>query len=63
MDKHRAAIRNEIIIVFLALVSCSLLVFELVADASEEQMAWVQRVDLAIALIFLGEFLIRLSKA
>ncbi|MEA2238390.1 MAG: voltage-gated potassium channel [Thermoanaerobaculia bacterium] len=63
MDNHRAAIRNEIVIVFLALASCSLLVFEVVSDASQEQMAWVQRIDLAIALIFLGEFLLRFSKA
>lgn len=63
MDNHRAAIRNEIIIVLLALTSCSLLVFELISDVSPQQMAWVQRVDLAIAVVFLGEFLIRLSKA
>ncbi|HXH90966.1 MAG TPA: potassium channel family protein [Thermoanaerobaculia bacterium] len=63
MDTHRAAIRNEILIVLLALASCSLLVFELVSDASQEQMAWIQRIDLAIALVFLGEFLIRLAKA
>jgi voltage-gated potassium channel len=63
MDSHRAAIRNEAFIVLLALSSCALLIFELVSDVSHEQMAWVEGIDLAIALIFLGEFLVRLARS
>jgi len=63
VDSHRAAIRNEVFIVLLALASCALLIFELVSDLSNEQMAWVERIDLGIAVVFLGEFLLRLAKA
>jgi voltage-gated potassium channel len=63
VDSHRAAIRNEVFIVLLALASCALLIFELVSDLSHEQMAWVERIDLGIALVFLSEFTIRLAKA
>ncbi len=63
MDSHRAAIRNEVFIVLLALASCALLIFELVSDLSHEQMSWVERIDLGIAVVFLGEFLLRLAKA
>jgi len=63
MDSHRATIRNEVFIVLLALASCVLLIFELVSDASQEQIVWIERIDLSIALIFLGEFLVRLAKA
>jgi len=63
MDSHRAAIRNEVFIVLLALASCALLIFELVSDVSYEEMAWIERIDLAIALIFLSEFLVRLARS
>jgi voltage-gated potassium channel len=63
MDSHRAALRNEAIIVLLALTSCVLLVFELIADVSREQMVWIERADLAIALAFLTEFTVRIVRA
>src|SRR5258708_6939859 len=63
MDSHRAAIRNEVFIVLLALASCAVRIFEFVSDVSYEQMAWIERIDGAIAVIFLSEFLVRLARS
>jgi voltage-gated potassium channel len=57
------SIRNEILIVLLALASVLLLVLEVVSDLKPHQRWLVERVDLAIAVIFLVEWLWRLKNA
>ena len=57
------SIRNELIIIFLALLSVGLLLFEVVADLAPHQREIIERVDLGIAVIFLVEFLWRLWRA
>lgn len=60
---HRKSIRNDLIIVILAITSAFLLVFEIVGDLSPDQRILIERTDLAIAVIFLLEFFWRWSRS
>jgi voltage-gated potassium channel len=60
---HFREIRTELFIVLLAAVSSALLLFEILSDVTAEQRIWIGRLDLAIALIFLAEFVIRLIRS
>jgi len=60
---HRHTILGEAVIVLLAAVSSALLIFEIVADMTAEQRRLVEQIDVAIAFIFLFEFVIRLWRA
>jgi len=62
-DPTVRSLRNELIIIFLALVSVGLLLFEVVADLAPHQRVIIERVDLGIAIIFLLEFLWRFQRA
>jgi voltage-gated potassium channel len=57
------SLRNDLIIVALALISVGLLIFEAVSEVQPHQQMLIERVDLAIACIFLVEFLWRLARA
>jgi voltage-gated potassium channel len=57
------SLRNEILIVALSLVSVGLLVFEAVAELRPHQATLLERVDLVIAFIFLGDFIWRFYRA
>jgi voltage-gated potassium channel len=50
----------ELLSFTLSLVSLGLLLFELSAELFEENLAWIHRLDLSIALIFLGDFFLGL---
>lgn len=54
---------DEIIIVVLSLVSVALLIFEVVADTSPAQMRFLEQIDIGIAFVFLGEWLLNLARA
>lgn len=62
MKKALAVVKDslwaDVIIIFLALVSVGLLVFELSADLLTDQVALIHALDLGIALIFLSDFMI-----
>lgn len=60
---HGSSIRNELVIVFLAALSSALLIFEIVSDVTAAQRLWIERIDLAIAVIFLLEFSVRLARS
>lgn len=62
-DPTFRSLRNELIIIFLALLSVGLLLFEVFADLAPHQIVLIERVDMAIAVIFLLEFLWRLRRA
>jgi voltage-gated potassium channel len=62
-DPTFRSIRNELIIIFLALLSVGLLLFEVIADLAPHQRVLIERVDIGIAIIFLLEFLWRLRRA
>jgi voltage-gated potassium channel len=53
---HARSIRNDLVIVILAVTSAFLLVFEIVGDLSPDQRLLIERTDLAIAVVFLLEF-------
>ncbi|MBI2215012.1 MAG: two pore domain potassium channel family protein [Acidobacteria bacterium] len=57
------SIQGELAIVLLALVSVALLVFEVASDATAEEQRVIEKIDLCIAVIFLGEFAWRLARA
>ena len=57
------SLRGELLIVALALVSVALLVLEAVTQLQPHQQKLLERVDVVIALLFLGEWLWRLKKA
>jgi voltage-gated potassium channel len=54
---------DEIIIVVLSLLSVALLIFEVVADASSAQMRFLEQIDVGIAFVFLGEWVLNLLRA
>jgi voltage-gated potassium channel len=62
-EHHVKSLRNELIIVVLALVSVALLLLELVEELAPQQRLLIERVDLGIAAIFLIEFLWRFHRA
>ena len=55
-DDHVRSLRNELLIVLLALASVVLLIFEMIAEIQPHQRVLLERVDLTIAVIFLAEF-------
>lgn len=57
------SIVDDLLMIFLSLVSVFLLSFEVLADHSPEQTQALEVADIAIALIFLGEFGYRLARA
>ena len=56
-------ILDEIIIVVLSLVSVALLIFEVVSDTSPEQLRFLEQIDVGIAFVFLGEWVLNLARA
>ncbi|MCH8821513.1 potassium channel family protein [Patescibacteria group bacterium] len=54
---------DDLIMITLALVSVSLLVFEVIADLTVEQSRIIGYADLGIALVFLGDFTYNFAKA
>ena len=62
-DRYVGSLRADILVVFLALASVGLLVLDGIAELQPHQQILLDRVDLTIALIFLGEFLWRLWRA
>ena len=63
-DESKApSLRAEFFVLLLALVSVGLLLFELVAELAPHQRAILERVDLVIAFVFLGDFLWRWRQA
>lgn len=54
---------NHSLLIFLAVLSLSLLLFEVTSDLTQDTLAMVRTVDLFIALVFGIDFLIRLSGA
>jgi voltage-gated potassium channel len=60
---HVRSIRNDVVIVILAIASAFLLVFEIVSDLSPDQRRLIERTDLAIAFVFLIEFAWRFMRA
>ena len=56
-------ILDEVLIVVLSLVSVALLVLEVVGDTSAAQSVLLERIDLGIACIFLGEFTIDIARS
>lgn len=56
-------LRAELFVLVLALFSVILLIYEVAAELAPHQQWVLERVDLAIALIFLAEFLWRFLKA
>jgi voltage-gated potassium channel len=57
------SLRNELIVVALALLSVGLLVFDAVAELQPHQQQIIERVDVGIAVIFLIDFFWRLRAA
>lgn len=63
-DQTKApSLRAEVFVLALALVSVGLLLFEVVAELAPHQQVSLERVDLVIAFVFLGDFLWRWRKA
>ena len=62
-DPSAGSLRTDLLIVFLALASVGLLVLDAVAELQPHQQVLIDRVDLAIAFIFLGEFVWRFARA
>lgn len=60
---ERTSIRNELFILVLALISAVILVIDVAAELSPQDREFLERVDLVIAFLFLGEFTIRLVRA
>lgn len=60
---HAPNLRNELLIVLLALASVGLLIFETAAEVEPHQKVLLERVDIAIAFVFLFEWLWRFRKA
>ena len=54
---------DDVLMIALALVSVFLLCFEVLADQTPSQMQALEAADIAISMIFLAEFCIRLAKA
>lgn len=59
--KARDHILTDLVIIGLALLSVGLLIFELSADLYPEHIQLLHQIDLVIALIFLGDFLVGLA--
>lgn len=62
MTNEQISVRKELFIIVLALASVGLLIFELAADLSPEDLRFIQSVDLLIAVIFLIEWIARFIK-
>ncbi len=62
-ERKGPSIKGELFIVALALVSVALLLFEVAADVSPEGQKLIEKLDLGIAVVFLGEFSWRLARA
>lgn len=56
-DKHHRTLWKEIALTLLAILSVGLLVYEFSAELAAHEIKWLYRVDVAIALIFLADFL------
>ncbi len=61
--KSFVSVLDDILMVSLALVSAGLLAFEYSVPLSPSEIALIDRIDIAIALVFLSEFLIRFFTA
>lgn len=56
-------ILDEVAMIMLSLASVILLVYEVVADLTIQQEVLIERVDIIIALIFLGEFIYKFARS
>ena len=56
-------ILDEVAMILLSLASVILLVYEVVADLSIQQEVLIERIDIVIALIFLGEFIYKFVRS
>lgn len=63
MEPRPGSLRAEIFILVLALFSIGLLLIDLTAELAPHQQRILERVDLVIACLFLGDFLWRLYRA
>jgi len=62
-ESKTPSLKAELFVLVLALFSVGLLIFELVAELAPHQQVILERVDLVIAFVFLGDFLWRWRKA
>lgn len=54
---------NDLVMVLLALISVMLLIYDVIANVTIENQRIIHYIDLLIAFIFLGEFVIHFSRA
>lgn len=63
MNTKKLTTLNHSLLIFLAVLSVSLLLFEVTSDLTDETLALVRGIDLVVALVFGLDFLLRLSGA